>query len=871
MKKESDTVLGRLRLKIKNPCPDFRPCILSIMTFLVGMSITLFIYQYLINVDKQRLNTEFTADIKRFEQSFQEQLNLSIHDMMAIKGLFASSSFVEPVEFKDFFAQISSSRSNVLDEAIFIPLISTEENQDKAITKSLSMPLLYQEHTKSRHQHSIFHGIKNLLFPLYQRNMQIHTVIASDIVTRHRHSEDESQDHDHPGDLTIAPGKGFVLSMFLKTNPDKPGEAPQMGFLTLLLNYDALVQNAHRNAQSKLLEVSHTGFTEAEDNPYRLKQSFSMVGKEWTFFYTESPEFYKSVSSHGFHILLSGFAISLILAAYFHSLQSQNIKEKKAHAQLVQAQQDALRAKSKAEFADRAKSEFLANMSHELRTPMNGIVGMADMLEDTALTAEQREYNGVLRNSARSLLLIVNDILDLSKIEAGSMELDSTPFPLRKAIFDAVDLFKGVASKQGLVLDADIAPDLPRYIEGDETRFIQVLRNLLGNAIKFTDRGGVHLRAALEGESLLVSVRDTGIGIPETQIQKIFDKFTQANNTSSRRYGGTGLGLAISKQLIEMMNGEIGAESECGEGSMFWFRIPLKIRNDIEDSVAEHSFSRLQPDSQGEPAMHGKINLQARILLAEDHPTNQFLMKRLLLKIGLSSIDYAENGKEALDAFTKNSYDLVLMDCQMPEMDGYEATRQIREKQNDGERTPIIAMTANAMVGDREKCMEAGMDDYISKPVDAKKFTDLLARWLPADTDSSSGKPQRQTAEDTLQSKKDTPVNIARLESFTDGDRDVEKDLFKLFFEQADISLQRLSQALETQDDDEWRSAAHKFKGAAANLGAEKLAALCLTAETDDTASPENKLETLTSIRQQYQETQKFLSTRIDELNEYSG
>jgi CheY-like chemotaxis protein/HPt (histidine-containing phosphotransfer) domain-containing protein len=528
---------------------------------------------------------------------------------------------------------------------------------------------------------------------------------------------------------------------------------------------------------------------------------------------------------------------------------------------LEEARMEALDAKEKAESADKAKSEFLANMSHELRTPMNGIIGMSDMLEETGLTQEQSEYNEILQSSAKSLLLIVNDILDLSKIEAGGMELEAEPFPLRKAISETVELFMSIASKRGLVLSADIARNLPRFIEGDEGRFIQILRNLLGNAIKFTDAGSVHLIAESRGNTLYISVSDTGIGVPENQIDKIFGKFTQANNTSSRKYGGTGLGLAITKQLVEMMNGEIGVQNNKVQGSLFWFRIPLKVRDDI-DNILEKFVPRRNGPEAPVTQSTAAINLNARILLAEDHPTNQFLMKRLLTKIGFKKIDCVETGKEAVDAFEKNRYDLILMDCQMPEMDGYEATREIRRLQHPSSNIPVIAMTANAMVGDREKCMEAGMDDYISKPIDAKKFIALISRWL-SQMSTSQLIPENTYALPERRKTTEMPVDIIHLETFTDGDKDVEQQLFSLFLEQADISLSRLRDAISSHDNEEWRSASHKFKGAAANLGAKKLSEICHAAESAFLQTGDAKIGILNAIQTQYEEVQFYLKNHI--------
>lgn len=536
--------------------------------------------------------------------------------------------------------------------------------------------------------------------------------------------------------------------------------------------------------------------------------------------------------------------------------QKEQFEERmKLHIQDVQkAHERAMKAITEAEKANLAKSEFLATMSHELRTPMNGIIGMAGMLEGTKLNDEQTEYNSIIVKSATSLLAIVNDILDLSKIEAGGIELETAPFPLRKAITDTIELFTPVAIEKGITLEAELGRTLPRFVDGDEGRLTQILRNLIGNSIKFTDSGGIRILVKKIERDIYFGITDTGIGIPISQQAMIFDKFTQANNTSSRKYGGTGLGLAISKQLVELMDGNIGVISEVGKGSTFWMKIPLKECEDNDDSVDTYTPRSIKLGKNEET-----MNRKANILIAEDHPTNQFLVKRILMKNGFSNIDMVENGRQAVDAFKTCAYDIVLMDGMMPEMDGYEATKLIREFESGGKsHVPVIAMTANAMVGDREKCLDAGMDDYISKPVDAQKFLKMLSKWLPS---LEGAEPETQAA--VAAPAPTTPINIPHLESFTEGDPTIEKELFDIFVDQMGLGLTSLEAYYGDASKSEWRAAAHRFKGAAANLGAEKLASLCFDAEQGFDGSEIVKKEILTAIVNEADNVQSFILQRM--------
>jgi signal transduction histidine kinase len=387
-------------------------------------------------------------------------------------------------------------------------------------------------------------------------------------------------------------------------------------------------------------------------------------------------------------------------------------------------------ALAQAQEASRLKSAFVATVSHEIRTPMNGVLGLTEMLLDSPLDDTQRVQLLALRESGQSLLSLINDILDFSKIEAGKLDIEEADFDLVAAVRGVAGTISAQAEAKGLDLRVAIDDDVPRWVRGDSLRLRQILVNLVGNAVKFTEHGSVSIGVSVPGaDRLCFRVVDTGIGIEPAAHPTLLDPFSQADSSTTRRFGGTGLGLAICAQLVELMHGTLDFESALGEGSTFWCDLPLPaaVPALTSTTVPPSIGSLLFTPAATVPVGAGPPAPAARVLLADDARINQLVGVAMLERLGCM-VDVVANGAEAVDAVLRQHYDVVLMDCLMPVMDGYEATARIRRLEGGSRRTPIIALTASAMVGDRERCLAAGMDDYLAKPLDRSALAGVVAR-----------------------------------------------------------------------------------------------------------------------------------------------
>jgi len=517
--------------------------------------------------------------------------------------------------------------------------------------------------------------------------------------------------------------------------------------------------------------------------------------------------------------------------------------------------------RDRAESANRAKSAFLAAMSHEIRTPMNGVLGMLSLLRNTHLGSQQQRYVHMAHHSSETLLAIINDILDFSKIEAGQLNLEIIPFNLRNVLEEISHLFEEPVKTKGLNLRCEIDPNVAPAYRGDPTRLRQVLFNLLGNAIKFTEQGDIYIIVKVLDENYLnFRVEDSGIGIPKEKQLHIFEAFAQADHSTTRKYGGTGLGLAICQQLIKIMGGEIGVQSKLGEGATFWFTLPMPLASlEEQHELQKHAETNIKTLSSSNK------DLTYHILLAEDNPVNQEVAKAELETLGCH-VSIAKNGREAFELYQKNMFDLILMDCEMPELDGFQATEVIRryEKQRLGKsHIPIIALTANAIVGTKEACIQAGMDGYLSKPFTQEQLLDTLRPWLKTEMQTPQLLDESQSITVALEPNKKNMLDQNKIDKLRELQPNMLQRIANLYLQHSSEQMQQLDTAVIEQNVENIARIGHSLKSGSLNVGAEAFSKLCKAIELQSKHGTMPNVESFNELKATYQATVEALKQEI--------
>ncbi len=693
--------------------------VLPIVIFSALLTITASITINLQEILSKENNAYFQGLISESEHVILERFHLYEQTLMGGIGFIHASKHIETAEWREYvdFLDIHKRLPGINGIGYIEPSQPDNQTHDENDIQLIIKHIEPAEQNQALKKNGINHdtNIRNAAITSKQNGTPIiaktqpyingyrtsEFIIMAPIYTDLIHTK-EHRSEGHFRGWIFAP---FIARSFFNDIPQASGN--QLNF--------KVYETEDSVANTLFYEHIDQGVWDTESQySHKSKIELFNQNERWTILWAPSSNFKPPVENvtvitSAFFVI--GTVISLVLAEFFYLLST-------LYGGSVR---DLRKAIQRAENALEAKSQFLANMSHEIRTPMNGIMGTIELIKETGLTDQQLKYTNIIRSSGKTLLEILNEILDFSKIEAGKFELHPSPFNLSKSLEEQVALLQPLAQEKRMEITYELDGRLPRYIVADEVRVKQIVTNFISNALKFTDEGLITLNIsrAPDNNTIKFTVTDTGLGIPKDQQDRIFGTFTQIQSDVGHKPQGTGLGLAISKHLTGMMGGDIGVISEHGQGASFWFKIPLEepTREQIKEVESRSAAENNLIDA----------NFAAKILIAEDVITNQFVVTNILSSLGCET-EIAHNGKEAFEMCWENTYDLILMDCQMPVMDGYEATQRIKASKKD---LPIVALTANAVTGDREKCLKAGMDDFITKPISKADIVVVLETWVP--------------------------------------------------------------------------------------------------------------------------------------------
>lgn len=831
-------------------CRDTMTYLSPLVVFILGFGLSLVAYSVMKIYQHNEVNRTFINSSEQYTLEFRSNLDEYLYDTIAFNAFFAASSVVDEGAFSTFI----SSFFGIHQDMVAVYYLSDAKNNDETVSEFYSV---LNKNVHKEHDGGMLDVDRGGVF----MDDYYKEAIASA-----RHSRKVVL--IFPKDQKVETAKHLICFKYVETEFDSALSAPkQTGIIVSVLNFSALKNHVRVNGNfhgilPTLKNVKSS--LHPADAQMAHEVRFMEAGQEWWIIFSAKDGHFVRNKWPEIWAFLSVFSLSCIISFYIFVLFYQRQKDER-HKELLKREQEQAQseillrqeAQQEAEQSSRYKSDFLANMSHELRTPLNSIVGMVQIIEQNELSEEVGEMFSLVRGASFNLLDIVNDILDLSKIEAGQVQLECIAFDAVKRIRDTVDSMQPLASEKGISLYCRIDVEY-LYALGDELRFTRVLTNLISNSIRYTVEGSVSVIVKIETlfdnlVRLRCEVIDTGIGVPKDKIKSIFDKFTQADASITRKFGGTGLGLTITRGLVELMDGDVGVESVEGEGSTFWFEVPFGIVEKLPDKK-----KRDATDSR-----EGWLNVDAipakkvRILLAEDNDMNQIFMKKLFSTLDIENYTIAPDGRQAVKEVQSSHYDLVLMDCHMPEMNGYDATVAIRNLPDllQG-RIPIVAMTANAMPEDEDKCLSIGMDAYISKPVNIHIFKEILAPWVKFEVKTQTSKKMPEVMAEPL--VEEDPVNLDNLRNNAMGDEEFVLEIIAMFVSQGAEQLAKLKDQCTDGENEIWVEVAHSLKGTAGVVGAESMRELSGAAQKLKDGTVEEREAFSQEIEEKYQAAKDY-------------